>query len=407
MQREESSTSSSNVACPGAGACAGQASPRTRWQWRSTASASAALGDSLVPADERETRADAAARAVRRARRTARPAGARRFVYSAWAAQCDGRHRRERRLDERRAPLARDRTGGGHGALARTTSPVSARRTPVLASLAPGGRCDGRGLPPGRRHRRADPRARAGRPHRRLGADGRRPDARRGDGGRARAGRRGRAHPASSRSSRAGRSTRCAATSRPREASSSSPARSAAPTRGPARVFDTEEACTDAVRAGHVQAGDVLVVRYEGPAGGPGHARAAERDLVGGRRRARRVGRARHRRPLLGRDARADGRPRRPRGGARRPARDRARRRLDHDRHRRRARSRSSWTTPRSPSASPRGSRRRCATAAASSPATALSSAPPPRAPSSSPTRRDRLSLRRTAAQAAPRHRRR
>jgi dihydroxy-acid dehydratase len=40
--------------------------------------------------------------------------------------------------------------------------------------------------------------------------------------------------------------------------------------RGPARVFDSEEACTDAVRAGAVQPGDVLVVRYEGPAGGPG-----------------------------------------------------------------------------------------------------------------------------------------
>jgi dihydroxy-acid dehydratase len=39
---------------------------------------------------------------------------------------------------------------------------------------------------------------------------------------------------------------------------------------GPARVFDSEEACTDAVRAGGVVAGDVLVVRYEGPAGGPG-----------------------------------------------------------------------------------------------------------------------------------------
>ncbi len=39
---------------------------------------------------------------------------------------------------------------------------------------------------------------------------------------------------------------------------------------GPARVFDSEESCTDAVRAGAVQAGDVLVVRYEGPAGGPG-----------------------------------------------------------------------------------------------------------------------------------------
>jgi dihydroxy-acid dehydratase len=40
--------------------------------------------------------------------------------------------------------------------------------------------------------------------------------------------------------------------------------------RGPARVFDSEEACTDAVRAGLVAKGDVLVVRYEGPAGGPG-----------------------------------------------------------------------------------------------------------------------------------------
>ena len=40
--------------------------------------------------------------------------------------------------------------------------------------------------------------------------------------------------------------------------------------RGPARVFDSEEACTDAVRSGKVQDDDVLVVRYEGPAGGPG-----------------------------------------------------------------------------------------------------------------------------------------
>jgi dihydroxy-acid dehydratase len=39
---------------------------------------------------------------------------------------------------------------------------------------------------------------------------------------------------------------------------------------GPARVFDGEESCADAVRAGKVHAGDVLVVRYEGPAGGPG-----------------------------------------------------------------------------------------------------------------------------------------
>ncbi len=39
---------------------------------------------------------------------------------------------------------------------------------------------------------------------------------------------------------------------------------------GPARVFDSEEACTEAVRSGAINNGDVLVVRYEGPAGGPG-----------------------------------------------------------------------------------------------------------------------------------------
>ena len=40
--------------------------------------------------------------------------------------------------------------------------------------------------------------------------------------------------------------------------------------RGPARVFASEEAAADAVRGGAIVPGDVLVVRYEGPAGGPG-----------------------------------------------------------------------------------------------------------------------------------------
>ena len=39
---------------------------------------------------------------------------------------------------------------------------------------------------------------------------------------------------------------------------------------GPARVFDGEEACARAIAAGAVSAGDVLVIRYEGPSGGPG-----------------------------------------------------------------------------------------------------------------------------------------
>ena len=40
--------------------------------------------------------------------------------------------------------------------------------------------------------------------------------------------------------------------------------------RGPARVFDSEEACFAAVKARAVLPGDVVVIRYEGPAGGPG-----------------------------------------------------------------------------------------------------------------------------------------
>jgi dihydroxy-acid dehydratase len=39
---------------------------------------------------------------------------------------------------------------------------------------------------------------------------------------------------------------------------------------GPARVFDGEERATAAILAGKVKAGDVVVIRYEGPRGGPG-----------------------------------------------------------------------------------------------------------------------------------------
>ncbi|MBE8968945.1 dihydroxy-acid dehydratase [Nostocales cyanobacterium LEGE 12452] len=39
---------------------------------------------------------------------------------------------------------------------------------------------------------------------------------------------------------------------------------------GPARVFDSEEECLDAILARKIKAGDVIIVRYEGPKGGPG-----------------------------------------------------------------------------------------------------------------------------------------
>jgi dihydroxy-acid dehydratase len=40
--------------------------------------------------------------------------------------------------------------------------------------------------------------------------------------------------------------------------------------RGPARVFDSENACFEAVKAGTINRGDVIVIRHEGPVGGPG-----------------------------------------------------------------------------------------------------------------------------------------
>jgi dihydroxy-acid dehydratase len=40
--------------------------------------------------------------------------------------------------------------------------------------------------------------------------------------------------------------------------------------RGPARVFESQESTVDGILAGDVKAGDVVVVRYEGPRGGPG-----------------------------------------------------------------------------------------------------------------------------------------
>jgi dihydroxy-acid dehydratase len=39
---------------------------------------------------------------------------------------------------------------------------------------------------------------------------------------------------------------------------------------GPARVFDSEESCLEAILAGQIRAGDIVVIRYEGPKGGPG-----------------------------------------------------------------------------------------------------------------------------------------
>lgn len=39
---------------------------------------------------------------------------------------------------------------------------------------------------------------------------------------------------------------------------------------GPARVFESEEACLETILAGRIKAGDIIVIRHEGPVGGPG-----------------------------------------------------------------------------------------------------------------------------------------
>lgn len=40
--------------------------------------------------------------------------------------------------------------------------------------------------------------------------------------------------------------------------------------RGPARVFEREEEALQAILAGNINPGDIVVIRYEGPQGGPG-----------------------------------------------------------------------------------------------------------------------------------------
>ena len=39
---------------------------------------------------------------------------------------------------------------------------------------------------------------------------------------------------------------------------------------GPARVFDSEDEATKAIMGQKIKPGDVIVIRYEGPKGGPG-----------------------------------------------------------------------------------------------------------------------------------------
>ena len=96
-------------ACPGAGTCAGHFTANTMAVALDCLGI-AIPGDGLIPADELDAKADAAVRAGTRA--TSLAATSRHVPRPARAAERDDGHRRDRRLDERRPPPARDRTRG-------------------------------------------------------------------------------------------------------------------------------------------------------------------------------------------------------------------------------------------------------------------------------------------------------
>ena len=102
---------------------------------------------------------------------------------------------------------------------------------------------------------------------------------------------------------------------------------------GPARVFDSEEAAMKAVTSKQIKAGDVVVIRYEGPKGGPGMREmlSVTAAIVG--EGLGESGSADNRRPLQRSNPRPDGRPRSSRSRAGRPNRRHPRRRQDHHRH--------------------------------------------------------------------------
>ena len=85
---------------------------------------------------------------------------------------------------------------------------------------------------------------------------------------------------------------------------------------GPARCFDSEEACFEAVQKRQYKEGEVLVIRYEGPRGGPGMREMLSTTAAHLRPGHGRQGRAHHRRPVLRRDARLLHRPCRAGGAA-------------------------------------------------------------------------------------------
>jgi dihydroxy-acid dehydratase len=256
------------VACPGAGTCAGHFTANTM-AVAVDCLGIACVGDGLVPADEHELKGEAAAHA------------------GALAVQLVEQGVTTRRFLDRRALLNAmagiAATGGSangvlhllaiahEGGVPLTLEDLTgvARRTPVIASLAPSGRWMAADL-----HRVGGTRAVIRELVRGGHVDGAAPtvdgrtleeatvDAPQPDGEVVSTVEepfepRGALHSLRGNLAPEGSLVKLSGTTRRSH-------------RGPARVFESEEACTDGVRGGLVAAGDVLVVRNEGPAGGPG-----------------------------------------------------------------------------------------------------------------------------------------
>src|SRR3954471_1922683 len=252
-----------HLSCPGPGTCAGQFTANTMAVALDCLGL-AVLGDGLIPADDREAKAEAAERAGRLAvelagnGRTARAFLDRRGLHNAMAgvAATGGSTNGLLHL------LAIGREAGVEITLDELAEVAAG--TPVIASLAPSGRYVAEDM-----HRAGGAPVVLRELIRSGHMDG---DAPAVQGGTLATATAGAAEPDGRVLVRAespfkpsgslyalrgnlapdGAVVKLAETERTRQS-------------GPARVFDGEEACVTAVRGGHVEAGDVLVVRYEGP----------------------------------------------------------------------------------------------------------------------------------------------
>ena len=156
---------------------------------------------------------------------------------------------------------------------------------------------------------------------------------------------------------------------------------------GPARVFDSEAATMEAIMARAIKPGDVVVIRYEGPKGGPGmQEMLAPTSALIGQGLGESIG-PHHRRPLLGRHVGHGRRARRAGSLRRRTDRADRGRRLDHHRRASTADPAQRRRRDARASAARAGSRLRRATRAACSASTCGSCRP--RASARSPTRRN------------------